>query len=373
LFNKAVNVASEESDRQMALFSKGKAEIALSDYASAEKTFTEVIKQFPDQQLGYKGLYSIYLAQSNAEMAAERLETLARKTDTAAPYVVLIQASLANRDVSAAKGYLDVAETRGVDANLLDQLQTTIRYTEATQAMQTRDFDSAREHLASLLADQPENLRLLSFMVDLEIQAGKLTEAEKVLAQIESLDATHPVLPILKGDLARANNAVSEAIEHYRNAWNTTPSNVSADKLYQVLSAAGEQGARSDLLDTWLERFPDSVPGNLYQAMEYQQRGQRTKAAEGYEKLLDIEPNHVAALNNLGWIYFEKNDDRALGLLARAAELAPQSPAVLDSYGWVLFKNGKTKEGVGYLEKAHDLAPGNAEISAHLKEAKATL
>jgi tetratricopeptide (TPR) repeat protein len=87
-----------------------------------------------------------------------------------------------------------------------------------------------------------------------------------------------------------------------------------------------------------------------------------------YEAVLEKLPNNVMALNNLGWIYFEKNDDRALPLLKKAVELAPNNAAVLDSYGWVLAKTGNKTEGLKYLEKAHELAPEEAEIKAHLEE-----
>ena len=77
------------------------------------------------------------------------------------------------------------------------------------------------------------------------------------------------------------------------------------------------------------------------------------------------------ALNNLGWIYFEKDNDKALPTLKRAYELAPESPAILDSYGWVLVKKGKVQEGLVHLKKANKIDPSIQEIADHLKEAEA--
>jgi len=83
-----------------------------------------------------------------------------------------------------------------------------------------------------------------------------------------------------------------------------------------------------------------------------------------------VQPNNIAALNNLGWLYFESNDPGSEDLLRRAQKLAPNNPAVLDSLGWVLYKRGNAEEGIRYLEQANQLAPDNAEISMHLAEAK---
>ena len=123
-------------------------------------------------------------------------------------------------------------------------------------------------------------------------------------------------------------------------------------------------------VEEWLLASPNSVSARLYQAINHQQRGQRLKAMEGYERLLKLAPNHAMALNNLGWIYFEKKDDRALAILKRAHEMAPESAAILDSYGWVLAQQGQVEKGLKLLEKANQLAPGNKEIAEHLDAAK---
>ena len=53
--------------------------------------------------------------------------------------------------------------------------------------------------------------------------------------------------------------------------------------------------------------------------------------------------------------------------IKRAIELAPNDPAIIDSLGWVLFKLGKYKEAISWLNKATDLETGNdATIWEHL-------
>jgi len=270
----------------------------------------------------------------------------------------------------AAKSYFDNASKLKVDELELNKLGRAIRYVEAVMAVEVKDFSEARSIVADLLSEAPDNLRLLSFLVDLEIKSGQLNEAGKILAQVENISPDHPVVNMFKSDLALANKDLKSAKHHLQNAWKQSPADSVAEKLFKVLGALNESQAQQKHLDNWLELIPNSTAATLYQAINYQQTMQKTKAMSAYEKVLGVSPNNVLALNNLGWIYFEKNDDRALPMLKKAAELAPESAAVLDSYGWVLAKSGNKQEGLKFLEKAYALAPEEPEIKAHLDEIK---
>lgn len=354
-----------------ALFAKGKTELALLKPDAAEITFSELVQAFPENGLGYKGLLAVYMKREGLSAAQQRLEALAKRNSKVAPYIVLIESALANRDIELSQHYYNSAVELGGSNETIEGIGRTIQYVEAVIAVNENNFDKARENIASVLVAEPGNMKVLSFLVDLEIKVGRLKEAKKVLQQLEDIDASHPVVPLLKGDLAQAENLTEKAQVHYAQAWRDNPSEVAADKLFKVLAQLKDEDARRKHLRSWLAKFPDSSQAHFYQAIDYQQRGQRTKAVESYEAVLKQAPDNVVVLNNLGWIYFEKNDSRALELLEKAVELAPDNAAVLDSYGWVLVKNNRVKEGLDLLEKASKLAPDNEEIASHYKEAKA--
>ena len=353
-----------------AVFAKGRAQLALRDAAAAEKTFAELIKLYPGNQLGYKGMLSVFLLKDDYDGGIKRLESYGKELTQLAPYSVIIEAAITRKDLQSAKSYFDKVSKLKVNEQELTKLGQGIRYVEAVMAIEVSDYSEARSIVADLLSEEPENLRLLSFLVDLEMKSGQLNEASKILAQIENINPDHPVVNIFKGDLAIANQDFKSAKFHLKNAWLQSPVDTVAEKLFKVLGVLEQRDEQVKHLENWLEIIPNSAAGTLYQAINFQQTMQKTKAMAAYEKVLEVAPNNVMALNNLGWIYFEKNDDRALSLLKRAAELAPESAAVLDSYGWVLAKNGQREEGLKYLEKAHKLAPDEAEIKAHLDEIK---
>jgi len=370
LFAQAVSVKKEGRDYMAALFAKGKTEIVLKKMSDAEKTFNEIVRVFPGNEFGYKGLLSVFTLRDGNEVAQEKLESLAKRNAQIAPYLVLLQSSVLRKDIKSANTYLNKIKALSPENKNIANIENAISFMQATNALEKNDLVNARKFIAPILVSEPDNLRVLSFLVDLELRAGKLNEASKILKQVEAQSQGHPVIILLKGDIALASENIAEAKKYFSKSWADNPSEAAASKLFQVLTLLKDTSAKNEHLSSWIAKFPKSSTARLHQAFNYQHRGQRIKALESYEKLLKISPNNAIALNNLGWIYFEKGDKRALELLKRAYELAPESAAVLDSYGWVLVKNGQIKEGLIYLEKANQLAPDVKEISDHLTEAR---
>lgn len=370
-FSKAVLAKSQVADYSEALFAKGRAEYNLGLNQEAQKTLLVLVEDYPKHEEAYKALYAVYSKLEDEEGARKKLEQLAQRNAVIEPYLVLIQASLAQGDTESADAYYREARLLSKDKESLSAIERNIRYAKAVLALRQGDMKQARSLIVALLAETPENIRLLSFLVDIEIRDGQYQEAGKVLDQLVALDAEHPVVPVLNGDIAVAQQKLESARTFYEQAWTRSPSDIVADKLLAVLTLLKDEPARQTLLKNWQEKIPSAAKPILLQAIKYQERGQKTWATESYQQVLERQPDNVAALNNLGWIYFEDGAyTKSLELLNQAAKLAPDNPAVLDSLGWVLLKNKQRDEALPYLEKAHRLAPDNEEIAGHLEVAR---
>jgi tetratricopeptide (TPR) repeat protein len=94
------------------------------------------------------------------------------------------------------------------------------------------------------------------------------------------------------------------------------------------------------------------------------------QSIDALKKAISIDAKNPNALNSLGYVYAEErtNLQEAVSLCRQAVELNPKNPAYLDSLGWALFRSGEHMEARGCFRKALDLAPGNKEIAAHMKE-----
>jgi len=86
-------------------------------------------------------------------------------------------------------------------------------------------------------------------------------------------------------------------------------------------------------------------------------------------QILAREPDHVDALNALGYTLADRTDRyrEAYGYIQRALELHPDNNAILDSMGWVLYRLGNFEESIRYLRRSLAIKQDH-EVAAHLGE-----
>jgi tetratricopeptide (TPR) repeat protein len=94
-----------------------------------------------------------------------------------------------------------------------------------------------------------------------------------------------------------------------------------------------------------------------------------TKALELYEKALEIDENNTTAMNGIGYILVDTDQDimRGLRLCRKAVDKRPQNAAYLDSLGWAYYKSGNLPEARVWFRRALDMAPGQEEIRKHMR------
>ena len=104
-------------------------------------------------------------------------------------------------------------------------------------------------------------------------------------------------------------------------------------------------------------------------AMLYYRNGNKEKMEDILRNLVKKKPDHVQALNALGYSMADanKNLTEAFDLIKAALTFSPQDPHIIDSMGWVYFRLGQLEMAEEWLEKAYIQQP-DAEISAHYGE-----
>jgi predicted Zn-dependent protease len=127
----------------------------------------------------------------------------------------------------------------------------------------------------------------------------------------------------------------------------------------------------SELLDDYLERFPDNLELRYQRAMRAYRLGDLAGMEAELRNVLKQNPDDAIALNALGYTLADEEVpgrlEEAVEMVKRAHELDPDNPAILDSLGWVLFRRGDTKAALPWLERAWERMP-DQEIASHLIE-----
>ena len=226
--------------------------------------------------------------------------------------------------------------------------------------------EAARSAYQKALAIQPELIDAQIALARLELQAGRKSEALKLIQQIQKQQPKLPVGYVLEGDLLAADKQYDKAAEKYDQAYRLVKSGKLAVRLHGVLTQAGKGREGETKLLQWLKEQPQDIAARSYLAQAYLQQKQYKLAAEQYEVVQAAAPENVYVLNNLAWVYQEMKDKRALPTAEKAHKLAPDNPAVMDTLGWLLVQQGQTERGIKLLQQALSKAPDAAEIQYHL-------
>jgi tetratricopeptide (TPR) repeat protein len=280
-----------------------------------------------------------------------------------------------------------------------------VRLNYARLLVNVKDYAEARKQFEVLVADSPQNADIAMAVALLAMQARDYDAAEKQLARVLELNYKDPnVVRYYLGQLNEERKRYDEALkwygqvaqgEQYINAraryagvlarqgklpearshlqQSTANSNQQRAQLTQaeaqLLREANEHQTAYELLGQALEKMPNS-PDLLYDHAMAAEKVNRIDVLEAnLKRLIKLRPDHAHAYNALGYTFADRNEriDEAYAWIEQALKLAPEDPFIMDSMGWVLYRMGRSKEALAYLEKAFKTRP-DAEIAAHLGE-----
>jgi tetratricopeptide (TPR) repeat protein len=127
-------------------------------------------------------------------------------------------------------------------------------------------------------------------------------------------------------------------------------------------------GRAADAATAALALYPDDVDLLFRQAASLEREKKVPESVAAFEKLLALRPEHAAALNYLGYMFADRNEqlDRALALVTKAVSIEPSNAAFLDSLGWIYFRLGRLDEAEKSLLTAKRLSPDDPTIEEHL-------
>ncbi len=263
---------------------------------------------------------------------------------------------------------------------------------------------------AAVLAEGKQDLRslraragFLSAADDKDALARLYTEAQA--AARGELDAEWL---LLLGQLAEALERHEQALDWYRAVATGAPRDQAQVRIAVVLNARGDFDAAmtqlgtlqadaqidgevrrdSFLLEAGLRGEHDGVaqeiaalgrgldvfeddPELLYaRALAFERADRIDDSEADFRRILESEPDSVAALNALGYTLVDRTDrlEEGLRLIEKAYDQAPDNAAVVDSLGWALYRLGRVDEALPHLQRAVELSP-DPEVLAHLAEA----
>jgi tetratricopeptide (TPR) repeat protein len=241
----------------------------------------------------------------------------------------------------------------------------------ALLAMQAQDYAAAEAHLKRALDlgyKDPNAVRL--YLGQVEEERKRYDAALQWYASVEPGEQYINAQARYASVLAKQGR-LEDARAHLRQvkARNSQQRIQLTQAEASILREAMAYQEAFDLLARALEGSPDN-PDLLYDYAMAAEKVNRIDVLESnLRKLIRLKPDHAHAYNALGYTFADRNErlDEARELIETALKLAPDDPFILDSMGWVLYRLGRTKEALGYLQRAYAMRP-DPEIAAHLGE-----
>lgn len=221
-----------------------------------------------------------------------------------------------------------------------------------------KNKDAAMQSLRKGLEIRPDMLEAQRGLIMLALDAGKWQDAGGIAREVQKQRPKEAVGYILEGDVGVARKAWNDAAAAYRAGLKQVPSSTElAVKLHSVLLAGGNSQEAGKLEASWIKDYPKDIVFRGYLGDSASSRKEFDKAAAHYQAIVDLQPNNAVALNNLAWISGQLKAPKAIEYAEKANKLAPNQAPFMDTLAMLLAEKGDTARALDLLKKAVELAP----------------
>lgn len=313
---------------QQALLEYGKLLEAEDLFAEAFALYRQGIKQNPRAAAVRQQLALLYLRHSRSQEALEQL--LAVRQLAPENLQIIGQIGLLHLELeawSAAEEDFRFLLQRGENGG-------RNRYYLGLALLGQKKYSEAIEIMAPIDEKSPLFAEAVMQLAYLYRQAGQYEQAIKALERVLAEDIQQP------------------EIYYY---------------LASFLGDSGELDRASKVVAEGLVRFPNDVELLYQSAVIFEKLGDRQKALEKMEQVLEIDADYPDALNFIAYHHAEKGTDleQALSSVQKALT-AKRSGYIIDTLGWIYYKMGRYHESREQLEEASSLMPEDPVILEHL-------
>ena len=234
---------------------------------------------------------------------------------------------------------------------------------------QLQDYEAASRVYERGVELMPSSLAFGGRLAQAYVDAGRLADARRVLDAVgeqhrQSLTVTRLRARVLgdEGDVDAGVALLQEAQQ----------SRSGQPRAYLVLAAYYGHYERFDaaiaLLESAERRFADNTSILFRLGAVLEESGRAADAERRFRRILDLDPEHAATLNYLGYMLADRGErlEESVMLLERAIEADPYNGAYLDSLGWAYFKLDRLDRAEPLLQQASEQMAWNSVIQDHL-------
>lgn len=364
--NLAKNSRFKEPERAYYYIGRVYAEQGQDLYPDAEKAFSKALKykaEYPEATLALAMLLRAQGKDKNMEQLLKSYqEKFGPDRDMARQ---LSHYYLEREDFASALEQLEY-----LDGFERDNLNIKIQI--ALILIEQKKYESAAQRLEEVLTQAPESDKVHYYLGAVYEEMNKPDLAMNQYKDIAPGSTYYAESVVHLAHLQKSAGQLEKAVQTVEQA---IAKQDDVPQLYAyyatLLDEQKEYKKAVTMLTAAVEKFPSNTQLIFFLGTMFDRVGKPEDTITQMVKVLDIDKDHVQALNYLAYTYAElnKNLDEARSLAIRALDLQPGDGYILDTVGWIHFKRGETEDAIRFLEAAVKAKGDEAIIAEHLGDA----
>ena len=230
----------------------------------------------------------------------------------------------------------------------------------------TNDLDGAQRNVnkaLELVPDLPDGMGRSALIA---LRKGQPAIAMGIARNLQSKPATLVEGLMIEGQVELGREHWDAAAAALRKAIEKGAPSKAALALHLALISAHKTADAKTMADDWLKTHPQDAAFLFYLGDRAHRSSEATRAEQLYRRVLEFDPGHVPALNNLAMLLMEQNKPGAAAFAERALSGAQDQPTVYDTLAQAHAADKNFTKAVEIQKRAVALAPDDGLLRLSL-------
>lgn len=232
----------------------------------------------------------------------------------------------------------------------------------AAIALSQGNLDLASRHLKRAISITPNLVAAQQMLMGIELQNKRYPEALEIARTVQKQRPKELTGFMWEADIQASRTDAAGAVDIYRTLFKRFERTDPLVKLHTALMELKRVPEADALTKQWLAAHPNDLAYHLYLGDVALARQDFAGAADRFAFVVKLQPDNVAALNNLAWATARQGKPGGVALARKAVSLRPDLPTLMDTLAFTLAAENKFDEAIDTQKKAMALSPdgGNA-------------